>query len=114
MIYLFGNGTGKMRVSLEGSRGTSNWQSVFITTGEKNILEYTNSQGSAARVIPMTNFKFINKEADYFTSLNQNVETYYGSIGLEFIKRWKQHSKRFEGRFAELASAINRQQQPTT
>ena len=103
MIYMFGNGTGKMRGSLDGSRGTSNWQSVFITTGENNILEYTNSQGSAARVIPVTNFKFINKEADYFTSLNQNVETYYGSIGLEFIKRWKQHSKRFEARFAELA-----------
>lgn len=88
IIYLFGNGTGKMRGSLDGSRGTSSWQSVFITTGENNILEYTNSQGSAARVIPITNFKFINKTADYFTLLNQNVELYYGSIGLEFIKRW--------------------------
>ncbi|PIC83310.1 hypothetical protein CSV73_08655 [Sporosarcina sp. P1] len=96
-----------MRGSLDGSRGTSNWQSVFITTGENNILEYTNSQGSAARVIPITNFKFINKEADYFTSLNQNVEMYYGSIGLEFIKRWTQHSKRFEGRFAELAKVLS-------
>ncbi|MBO1913147.1 DUF927 domain-containing protein, partial [Microvirga sp. 3-52] len=36
MIYMFGNGTGKMRGSLDGSRGTSSWQSVFITTGENN------------------------------------------------------------------------------
>lgn len=104
MIYMFGNGTGKMRGSLDGSRGTSSWQSVFITTGENNILEYTNSQGSAARVIPMTNFKFVNKNADYFAILNQSVEKYYGSIGLEFIKRWKQHCKDFDGRFKELAS----------
>ncbi|GEK32107.1 hypothetical protein KZO01_24160 [Kurthia zopfii] len=102
IIYMFGNGTGKMRGSLEGSRGTSSWQSVFITTGENNILEYTNSQGSAARVIPITNFKFVNKKADYFTALNQNVEQYYGSVGLEFLKRWKHHSKRFYGRFKKL------------
>ena len=104
MIYMFGNGTGKMRGSLDGSRGTSSWQSVFITTGENNILEYTNSQGSAARVIPMTNFKFVNKNADYFAFLNKSVEKYYGSIGLEFIKRWKQHRKHFDGHFKELAS----------
>jgi|SRR5690625_199992 len=103
MIYMFGNGTGKMRGSLEGSRVTSSWQSVLITTGENNILEYTNSQGSAARVIPITNFKFINKDRDYFASMNQNVEKFYGSIGLEFIKRWKQHAYCFNGRFDELA-----------
>lgn len=102
IIYMFGNGTGKMRGSLDGSRGTSSWQSVFITTGENNILEYTNSQGSAARVIPITNFKFMNKKVDYFTLLNQNVEQYYGSIGLEFIKRWRRHSRRFNGRFKQL------------
>ncbi|ARJ38655.1 hypothetical protein SporoP8_07100 [Sporosarcina ureae] len=102
MIYMFGNGTGKMRGSLEGSRGTSSWQSVFITTGENNILEYTNSQGSAARVIPITNFKFANKSAEYFSALNQNVERYYGSIGMEFLQRWQQHSERFKGRLNEL------------
>ncbi|MBO1912373.1 hypothetical protein J4G37_47195, partial [Microvirga sp. 3-52] len=93
-----------MRGSLDGSRGTSSWQSVFITTGENNILEYTNSQGSAARVIPMTNFKFVNKNADYFSFLNQNVEKFYGSIGLEFLNRWKQRSKHFDGRFKELTT----------
>lgn len=105
MIYMFGNGTGKMRGSLEGSRVTSSWQSVLITTGENNILEYTNSQGSAARVIPITNFKFINKGRDYFASMNQNVEKFYGSIGFEFFKRWKQHANRFKGRFEELAKS---------
>ena len=112
IIYLFGNGKGKVRGSLEGSRGTQSWQSVFITSGENNILEYTDAQGSAARVIPITNFKFINKNVEYFQSLNDNVGEYYGSIGVEFLKRWQQHSKRFNGRFKELAtlyqsSAIN-------
>jgi|SRR5690625_222694 len=103
IIYMFANGTGKMRGSLEGSRGTSSWQSVFITTGENNILEYTNSQGSAARVIPITNFKFVNKNQDYFTLMNQNIERFYGSIGIEFIKRWKRHANQFKGRFKKLA-----------
>jgi len=112
MIYMFGNGTGKMRGSLEGSRGTSSWQSVFITTGENNILEYTNSQGSAARVIPITNFKFKNKDQDYFALMNKSVEKYYGSIGVEFLKRWEQQRDRFNGRFNEVtqtyqASASN-------
>lgn len=103
IIYMFGNGTGKMRGSLEGGKGISRWQSVLITTGENNILDYTNAQGSAARVIPIANFKMNNKNADYFTSLNKNVEKYYGSIGLEFIKRWKRHSRCFDGHFKKLA-----------
>ncbi len=102
IIYMFGNGTGKMRGSLNGSRGTSSWKSVFITTGENNILEYTNSQGSAARVIPITNLRFVNKTTEYFTHLNNNVKEYYGSIGLEFIKRWRNHSEQSKGRFKEL------------
>lgn len=102
IIYMFGNGTGKMRGSLEGSRETSSWQSTLITTGENNILEYTNSQGSAARVIPITNFKFIDKDGEYFAMLNQNVETYYGSIGLEFIKRSRNLPERYDGRYKDL------------
>ncbi len=104
MIYMFGNGTGKMRGSLEGSRGTSSWQSVFITTGENNILEYTNSQGSAARVIPITNFQ-LKKNESFFASFNQSLERYHGSIGMEFIQRWQKHSQRFKGRLQQLEAS---------
>ncbi len=77
MIYMFGKGTGKMRGSLDGNRCTSNWQSVFITTGENNILEYTSSQGSAARVIPMTNFKFIHLSNDIIIVILGSRESGY-------------------------------------
>lgn len=103
IIYLFGNGTGKMRGSKVGSQETSSWRATMITTGENNILEYTKNQGSVARVIPITNLKFENKNTEYFTKLNDNVKLYYGSIGVEFIKRWRKSFDRFNGRFEKLA-----------
>lgn len=101
MIYMFGNGWGKMRGSTEGSRGTSSWQSAFITTGENNILEYTDAQGSAARVIPITNFQ-LKKNDSFFASFNKSLERYHGSIGMEFIQRWQKNSQRFKGRLQQL------------
>ena len=71
MIYLFSSGKGKIRGDVEGSRVTSSWQSVFITTGENNILEYTNAQGTAARVIPLTNFSTDNIDNKYFEILTR-------------------------------------------
>lgn len=88
MIYQFANGKGKLRGNIEGSRAISGWQSVFITTGENNILEYTNSQGAAARVIPITNFNTDNIDSKYFETYDDDVEQICGAIGVEFIKRW--------------------------
>lgn len=102
MIYLFSSGKGKIRGDKEGSRITSSWQSIFITTGENNILEYTNAQGTAARVIPLTNFSTDNIASKYFNDFDENVEVICGSVGLEFLKRWELNKHRFEGRFKEL------------
>jgi len=102
MIYLFSSGKGKIRGDIEGSRITSSWKSIFITTGENNILEYTNAQGTAARVIPLTNFSTDNIASEYFNDFDNDVEVICGSIGLEFLKRWKLNKHRFEGRYKEL------------
>lgn len=99
IIYMFGNGTGKMRGSIDGSRNTNGWKSVMITTGENNILEYTNAQGTAARVIPITHFKLENEATNIFGHLNKSVNEYYGTIGLEFIKRWVLNREKFENQF---------------
>src|SRR5699024_4896621 len=93
------NGTGKMRGSLEGSRNTNVWKSVLITTGENNILEYTNAQGTAARVIPITHFKLEHRSPDIFSHLNNSVNDYYGTVGLEFIKRWSLNKEHYKHRF---------------
>lgn len=102
IIYMFGNGTGKMRGSIDGSRHTNIWKSVMITTGENNILEYTNAQGTAARVIPITHFKLENETTNIFEFLNKNVNKYYGTIGLEFIKRWTLNREKFQNRFQQI------------
>src|SRR5699024_3719588 len=98
-IYMFGNGTGKMRGSVDGSRNTNTWKSILITSGENNILEYTDAQGAAGRVIPITHIKIQNKSSDFFNKLNKSVEEYYGVIGLEFIKRWNRNKEKFKGWF---------------
>src|SRR5699024_4198777 len=103
IIYMFGNGTGKMRGSIDGSRNTNVWKSVMITTGENNILEYTNAQGTAARVIPITHFKLEHTSKDIFSRLNKSVADYYGTVGLEFIKRWALHKEKYKHRFYSIA-----------
>ncbi|WP_340084228.1 DUF927 domain-containing protein [Siminovitchia sp. FSL H7-0308] len=102
MIYQFANGKGKLRGNIEGSRAISGWQSVFITTGENNILEYTNSQGAAARVIPITNFNTDNIDSKYFETYDDDVEQICGAIGVEFIKRWNMKKEQYKHRFELL------------
>lgn len=102
MIYQFANGKGKLRGNIEGSRAISGWQSVFITTGENNILEYTNSQGAAARVIPITNFNTDNIDSKYFETYDDDVEQICGAIGVEFIKRWNMKKEHYKQRFEFL------------
>lgn len=102
IIYMFGNGTGKMRGSIDGSRNTNVWKSVMITTGENNILEYTNAQGTAARVIPITHFKLEHTSMNIFSHLNKSVTDYYGTVGLEFVKRWSLNKEKYKRQFYSI------------
>lgn len=102
MIYQFSTGKGKVRGYTEGSQSIGSWQSALITNGENNILEYTNAQGAAARVIPITNFSTRGIDSKYFKSYGKDLEKYYGTIGVEFIKRCNLKKERYKHRFEFL------------
>lgn len=102
IIYQFANGKGKVRGNIEGSQSIGSWHSILITNGENNILEYTDAQGAAARVIPITNFSTDGIDSKYFDSYDKDIKKYYGTIGVEFIKRWNLKKERFKHRFELL------------
>src|SRR5699024_5569237 len=102
IIYMFSTGAGKMRGSVEGSRNTNIWRSVMTTTGENNILEYTNAQGTAARVIPITQFKLEHTSPDIISHLNNSATNYYATTALEFIKSWTLNKESYKHRFNAL------------
>ncbi|WP_214779895.1 hypothetical protein [Exiguobacterium sp. s22] len=65
-------------------------------------MEYTNAQGAAARLIPITNFSTRGIDSKYFKSYDKYLEKYYGTIGVEFIKRWNLKKERYKHRFEFL------------
>ncbi|WP_338450548.1 DUF927 domain-containing protein [Niallia oryzisoli] len=103
IIYRFGNGTGRARGSLEGMRETGKWNSVLISTGENNMLEYTTAQGTAARVIPITNYN-LKSYNDKLANFKDGSKELYGTIGIEFLKRWAQRKGEFLPRYSKLVT----------
>lgn len=99
IIYQFVNNAGKLRGSLKGGQHVATWRSIMVTSGENGILEYTNSHGSAARVIPITNFSFDNVDDYLFGKIYYAYPENHGVIGLEFLERWKGKRSIYLGAF---------------
>ena len=95
MIYQFVNSTGKIRGSIAGSQMTASWDSIMLTTGENDILAYTDAAGVAGRVIPLTNFTFNDEDIRFIGKVYGSFRDEYGTIGIEFIKRWKERRKTY-------------------
>jgi len=93
MIYQFVNMTGKFRGSIAGSQKTASWNSILLTSGENEILEYTTAAGVAGRVIPLTNFIFKDEDVNFLGNVYSSFRGDHGAIGIEFIKRWKEKRK---------------------
>lgn len=56
----------------------------------------------AARVIPITNFSTDGIDSKYFDTYDKDIEKYYGTIGVEFIKHWNTKKEHFKHRFEYL------------
>lgn len=93
ILYQYVNRTGKFRGSLAGSQMTEQWQSIMLTTGENEILQYTTAGGAAGRVIPLTNFTFKDEDMHFIGKVYGSVRDEFGAIGIEFIKRWMEKRK---------------------
>ncbi|WHZ03393.1 DUF927 domain-containing protein [Neobacillus sp. YX16] len=89
-VYTFSGGRSKGRGSLSGSQRESTWKSIMITTGEVPLTDYAaKAGGAAARIISLTNSPFEGVDHSFFTDLYKAIETNYGTIGVEFIRKYQ-------------------------
>ncbi|MBD7985317.1 DUF927 domain-containing protein [Sporosarcina sp. Sa2YVA2] len=91
-IYNFSGGRSKGRGSISGSQKEFTWNNLMLSTGETSLLDYAErAGGAAARVLPIKGIPFQDVDHTFFSSLYSAMENNYGTIGLEFINKWKLH-----------------------
>jgi putative DNA primase/helicase len=91
IIYQFSGGRSKGRGSLKGSQKEMTWNNILISTGEVSLTDYANKAGgAAARIIPLVDQPFENVD---FSKLYEALESNYGVIGMEFLKKWQSEKK---------------------
>lgn len=90
IVYQFSGGRARGRGSLRGSQREQTWKNIMISTGEVSLVDYASKAGGvAARIIKLVDQPFENVDNNYFTELYQALENNYGSIGLDFLNKWK-------------------------
>lgn len=105
IVYLFSGGRTKGRGKLKGVENESTWNNILISTGENPITEYAQqAAGVAARVIPITGIPFDDVNYQFFGSLYDAIENYYGSIGYEFLKKWEEQKNEVISQFKEYVN----------
>lgn len=108
-VYNFSGGRSKGRGSLTGSQQEFTWQNILISTGEASLNAYAEQMGGvAARIIAIEGIPFPSVEPQFFTALHNDVEAYYGTIGLEFITHWQKHKEALLQEFGEYIGICQR------
>ena len=89
ILYTHSGGRSRSRASIVGSQNELTWNNFILSSGEVPLPEYAQrAGGAAARVLPINGNPFKEIRSGFFTELYENMGSNYGSIGLEFIKRW--------------------------
>ncbi|WP_235435642.1 DUF927 domain-containing protein [Bacillus atrophaeus] len=90
-VYTFSGGRSKGRGSLSGSQREFTWKNIMITTGEVSLTDYAAKAGGvAARIVSLTNSPFDGVEHSFFTELYRALETNYGCVGLDFLRKYQE------------------------
>ena len=108
-VYNFSGGRSKGRGSLTGSQQEFTWQNILISTGEASLNAYAEQMGGvAARIIAIEGIPFPGVEPQFFSTLHNDVETYYGTIGVEFITQWQKNKETLLQEFGEYIGICQR------
>ena len=97
VIYKIETGKGKKRSNVSGGlQKILQWNSTVVSAGEISIKETLDKQkqykeGTRVRILDINFDRLLqdmggSKDNDFFASLNEYCESYYGTAGLEFIK----------------------------
>ncbi|MCM2535138.1 DUF927 domain-containing protein [Neobacillus pocheonensis] len=87
LIYFFVTGQTKGRGTIKGFQANSNWKTVLLSNGESSLLDYTESGGTARRVVVLTGMPMDeNTPTDLlYKAMREN----YGVIGRVFVEKLK-------------------------
>lgn len=108
-VYNFSGGRGKGRGSIVGSQTEATWCGALLSTGESSLNEYAEQAGGvAARIIAITGVPFENVDFEFFNELYISIEKYYGSVGLEFLVKWREKKEAISHHFAEYNGAFQK------
>lgn len=96
IIYNYSGGRSKGRGSVVGSQKEFTWNNLLLSTGEVRLTEYAErAGGAAARILPVRGLPFDDAEYHFFDSLYESIDSYYGAVGLEFLKHWQENKEEF-------------------
>ncbi|MCZ7598564.1 MAG: DUF927 domain-containing protein [Gammaproteobacteria bacterium] len=112
IVYMLGNGVGRMRGSKRGSQQTATWRTVAFITGEWSVEEASPYAGIAARILTVHD-PFDGAQRADVERLTDAIHAHHGVAGRAFLRwlmgrpGWEREVRaRFEYWRAELAEQI--------
>lgn len=84
----------------------------MLSTGEDSLNSYAERAGGvAARILPITGLPFEGEKYQFFNDLYNSIESYYGSIGLEFLSHWQEKKNTLLSHFNEYNNVFQKKSQ---
>lgn len=85
VIYLLGEGKGKLRATRTGVQKTATWRTIALATGEEPISRESSTQGVKTRVLEFNQYPFVSDELA--KRLHTEGQNHCGYAGPEFVRR---------------------------
>ena len=110
VLYVAAAGQGKTRGSVKGSRRTTRWRSILLSTGERKATDFTKDAGSAVRCLALWGPPFgecSDAIALQIRELKRITRRNYGHAGRAFV-RWlvRQDAAALRQRFEVLHDGV--------
>ena len=84
-VYMVANGVGKTRGTVSGLQRTTTWRTVGLSTGEARLTEYTQDEGTRARVISLVGYVLDKHGAELSEAIRAGIRQHYGHLGRRLI-----------------------------
>ncbi|PLS01931.1 DUF927 domain-containing protein [Neobacillus cucumis] len=88
LVYFFVGGQTKGRGNLKGFQANSTWKNVLLSNGESSLLDYTESGGTARRVVILTGTPI--SEDTSTDPIYKAMRENYGVVGRVFVEKLKE------------------------
>lgn len=99
-IYNYSNGQSRGRGTRNSIDKLLTWSNVLLSTGEDSMDNFTGSKGGAgARVITIKEKPF---ESVNFEKLYENINEYYGVLGIRFYEQFASNEEKYRNIFKTI------------